>query len=98
MPTDDKTTATPRLRFPEFHGGTGWKSERMGQLYSFMRNNTLSRDKLNDGSGTVKNIHYGDIHTKFSTCFDITKERVPFVNGSEAIPAADSEDYCVEGD
>ena len=70
----------------------------MDQLYSFMRNNALSRDKLNYERGAAKNIHYGDIHTKFPAHFDVTKERVPFINDSEDVPDAGSEDYCVEGD
>src|SRR5690606_36467747 len=60
-------------------------------------NNSLSRDKLNYVSGSVKNIHYGDIHTKFSTHFDITKELVPFINESELGVVRD-ENLCTEGD
>jgi type I restriction enzyme S subunit len=26
------------------------------------------------------NIHYGDIHTKFSMLFNVTKEQVPFLS------------------
>ena len=70
----------------------------MRKLYAFMRNNLLSRDKLNYERGVAKNIHYGDIHTKFQALFDITRESVPFINESESVPGADSEDYCVEGD
>ena len=70
----------------------------MERLYSFMRNNALSRDKLNYQCGSVKNIHYGDIHTKFQALFDITQESVPYVNDTEPLPPSDSEDYCVEGD
>ncbi len=68
------------------------------RLYSFMRNNALSRDKLNYQRGSVKNIHYGDIHTKFQTLFDIAQESVPYINDTEPLPPFDSEDYCVEGD
>jgi type I restriction enzyme, S subunit len=88
----------PRLRFPEFRGALDWCVKPMDKLYSFMRNNVLSRDKLNYERGLAKNIHYGDIHTKFPALFDITKELVPFINENEAVPSADSEDYCVEGD
>lgn len=98
MAKEGNLAATPKLRFPEFRESGGWKSELMRKLYSFMRNNALSRDKLNYQSGSVKNVHYGDIHTKFSALFDIKNERVPFVNNSEDVPDADSEDYCVEGD
>ena len=98
MAKGGKTAVVPRLRFPEFRKSTEWKAERMDMLYSFMRNNALSRDKLNYESGSAKNIHYGDIHTKFSALFDITKERVPYINGTEEIPDADSDAFCVEGD
>ena len=90
--------ATPRLRFPEFRGTTGWNTEPMDQIYSFLRNNSLSRDRLNYENGAVKNVHYGDIHTKFSALFDIGKERVPYINDTEELPDVDSGDYCIEGD
>ena len=106
MSSKTKTTATkeetrpalvPRLRFAEFRGAEGWDSEPMGEVYSFKGNNSLSRDKLNYVAGSVKNIHYGDIHTKFSTHFDITKELVPFINESEEGVVRD-ENLCAEGD
>ena len=86
----------PKLRFPEFR--SGWESELMSALYTFQRTNSLSRDKLNYENGSVKNIHYGDIHTRFATLFDITKENVPYINPSEPLDAFETEDYCVEGD
>src|ERR1051326_6582239 len=95
---DAKPARVPKLRFPEFQEGEEWAMEPMEQLYSFMRNNALSRDKLNYERGSVKNIHYGDIHTKFRTRFDITQELVPYINDTEPLPPFDSEDYCVEGD
>lgn len=98
MSTDDKRTLMPRLRFPEFRDRKAWATDPMERLYSFMRNNALSRDKLNYQCGSVKNIHYGDIHTKFQALFDITQESVPYVNDTEPLPPSDSEDYCVEGD
>ncbi len=95
---DAPATLTPKLRFPEFRDGPGWKSKPMSEVYSFKGNNSLSRDKLNYERGTVKNIHYGDIHTKFSTHFDITKELVPYINQSEPLEAFKAENFCVEGD
>jgi type I restriction enzyme S subunit len=106
MSSKTKTTTTtkeatpalvPKLRFPEFRGAGGWAPEPMGEVYSFKGNNSLSRDKLNYVAGSVKNIHYGDIHTKFSTHFDITKELVPFINESEEGIVRD-ENLCAEGD
>lgn len=87
----------PKLRFPKFRGAEGWVSVPLGEVYSFRGNNSLSRDKLNYVAGSVKNIHYGDIHTKFSTHFDITKELVPYINESEE-GIVREENLCAEGD
>jgi len=96
--TDPKPALTPKLRFPEFHHGLAWHEKSMGDTYSFKGNNSLSREKLNYKNGAVKNIHYGDIHTKFSTLFDITKESVPFINPSESLDGFRAENDCAERD
>lgn len=98
MATTTKASATPRLRFPEFRERTPWQVERMDQLYSFLPTNTFSRDQLNYERGVVKNVHYGDIHTKLPTLLDVSGERLPFVNSSEALPEDGSSTYCHEGD
>ena len=95
---DGKTTLMPKLRFPEFRDAEGWESKSMSEVYAFKGHNSLSRDKLNYERGSVKNIHYGDIHTKFSTHFDIAKETVPYINQSESLKAFEAENFCVEGD
>ena len=77
MSNKEETPLVPKLRFPEFRNGNPWDEELMNEVYCFKGNNSLSRDKLNYEHGTIKNIHYGDIHTKFSTHFDITREDVP---------------------
>ncbi len=86
----------PQLRFPEFNDI--WNEEKMGDLYSFKVTNSFSRDNLNYENGEVKNIHYGDIHTKFQTLFDITKEKVPFINSDIPIARISEDNYCKEGD
>lgn len=95
---NDRKKLVPRLRFPEFRRAEGWKADLMGEAYSFKGNNSLSRDKLNYEAGSVKNIHYGDIHTKFSTHFDIKKEIVPYINTSESLTTFKVENFCIEGD
>ena len=97
----DKATAqgrVPKLRFPGFRDARAWDEKPLGKVYSFKVTNSFSRDKLNYEKGLVKNIHYGDIHTRFSTLFDIRKEMVPFINSSEAISKIKSDSYCIEGD
>ncbi len=88
----------PKLRFPEFKDSGEWEVEPFGDIYTFKTTNSFSRSKLNYEKGTVKNIHYGDIHTKFSTLFDITKENVPYINLDVPIDRIDRDNYCIEGD
>ena len=88
----------PRLRFPEFQNAGEWDSQPFHVLYEFKPTNTYSRDQLNYESGSAKNIHYGDIHTKFSTSFRMEAEMVPFVNPSESLSKLKSDAYCQEGD
>ncbi|MBX3730213.1 MAG: restriction endonuclease subunit S, partial [Candidatus Sumerlaeia bacterium] len=93
-----KKRLTPKLRFPEFRGEPGWEEYRFSDLYADGPTNTLSRDKLNYEAGNVRNIHYGDIHTRFQTLFDIAKEVVPFANPSEITHGPESMCLCAEGD
>ena len=86
----------PRLRFLGFSGEWEWKT--FDKVYSLKVTNSFSRDKLNYEKGLVKNIHYGDIHTKFFTLFDIKKEVVPYINPLQSIENIKPENYCVEGD
>ena len=88
----------PRLRFPEFENEGEWVEKEIGEVYGFKVTNSFSRALLNYEKGEVKNIHYGDIHTKFKTLFDIEKEDVPFINPDVSIENIDKENYCLVGD
>lgn len=88
----------PNYRFPEFEDDGAWKFEPFDKVYSLLVTNSFSRAKLNYESGSVKNIHYGDIHSKFSILFDIQKETVPFINSDVSIDRINEDNYCVEGD
>ena len=94
----EKNHNIPGLRFPEFKNDGEWNLEPFGDVYSFKVTNSFSRENLNYVEGSVKNIHYGDIHTKFPTLFDITKEIVPYINHSLSIDKIRLECYCIEGD
>jgi len=98
MNKNNDKTLVPRLRFPEFVKDEEWVLKKLGKVYSFITTNSYSRDDLNYKNGEVKNVHYGDIHTKFSTLFDITKENVPFINESIPLNKFKQENYCKEGD
>lgn len=91
-------TAVPRLRFPEFQEEEGWERSEFNKVYDLKITNSLSRAKLNYVKGSVKNIHYGDIHTQFSALFDINKEEVPFIDEEETNYKSETGDFCIEGD
>ena len=75
------------LRFKADNGCEylNWKSISFSELFEALNNNTYSRAFLNYEKGEAKNIHYGDILTKFSDICDIQKEQLPFINESCAV-------------
>ncbi|MCC7466818.1 MAG: restriction endonuclease subunit S [Saprospiraceae bacterium] len=97
MSKHNEHTLVPKLRFPEFVGDE-WNLTNLGKIYRFITTNSFSRDDLNYVNGKVKNIHYGDIHTKYATLFDLSKEIVPFINESIPLNKFKDENYCKEGD
>ena len=54
----------PELRFPGFTDA--WEQRKLGEIFEYLQNNTLSRDSLNYKIPNIKNIHYGDILVKFN--------------------------------
>ncbi len=92
----EKEKNKPVLRFSTFK--EEWKMAPFGEVVDFKVTNSFSRDNLNYENGLVKNIHYGDVHTKFNTLFDITKENVPFVNQEINVKRISEDFYCKEGD
>ncbi|RBN49350.1 restriction endonuclease subunit S [Flavobacterium psychrolimnae] len=89
-----------KLRFKDENGVdyADWEEKFFGDIFTFYTTNSLSREKLNYEYGEVKNIHYGDIHTKFKTLFDIKNELIPFVNSDFDVSKIKKECYCQEGD
>lgn len=57
-----------------------WELQTFDETFRVLSNNTLSRENLNNRSGAVKNIHYGDILTKFPEVLDCNEEEIPYVN------------------
>ena len=69
--------AVPKLRFKEFDGD--WGKKKFSEQFNFHNTNSYSRALLAE-QGEIMNIHYGDIHTKFSMLFDVKEEAVPFLS------------------
>lgn len=88
----------PRLRFPEFRNAGEWGNHSFESLYEFKPNNTYSRDQLNYDEGAVRNIHYGDIHTRFATHFHVSAEVLPYVNAEILPDDVNPESFCQPGD
>jgi len=91
---------TQEIRFKDEDGKdfSEWEEKKLGEVYSFLSTNSFSRDKLNYDKGKTRNIHYGDIHTKFSSAFKIKNEKVPYINDDVDISQIKDESFCQEGD
>ncbi len=69
---------TPKLRFNGFENP--WRNILFNEMFDYLRNNSFSRDCLNYQNGSFKNIHYGDILTKFGANVNVCQTNVPFIN------------------
>ncbi len=65
-----------------------WEVQTFEETFRVLTNNTLSRADLNDSEGTIRNIHYGDILTRYSEVLDCDNEDIPFLNSSALLTAA----------
>ena len=61
-----------------------WQNSTFSEVFDMLPNNSFSRDKLNYQKGIYKNIHYGDILTKYNEIVDIEEnDYIPFINDEE---------------
>lgn len=84
---------TPKIRFAGFT--EEWQQRKFKDNFEMLTNNTLSRADLNDDSGTVSNIHYGDILVKFGEIINLKNEKLPFISDTTNIPKTT---FLQEGD
>lgn len=85
------------MRFSKYNDE--WIDMKIKDKFNFLHTNSFSRDKLSDTEGTVKNIHYGDIHTTYPTIVDVELEQIPFINASKVQNKdLDKYDFCKNGD
>ena len=68
----------PRIRFKGFT--EDWEQCKLGEIFEYLQNNTLSRDSLNYKIPNIKNIHYGDILVKFNEILDGSNKDIPYIN------------------
>lgn len=71
---------TGKKRLPGFSGE--WKRFLFSESFTFMTTNTLSRDCMTLEHTRVKNIHYGDILTKYAEVLDCEKVQLPYIKNA----------------
>lgn len=57
-----------------------WEISSLESDFDFLPTNTYARDCMNDISGRVHNIHYGDILIKYGSILDHKKDSIPYIN------------------
>lgn len=67
----------PQVRFNGYEGE--WEEDIIDNKFRILKNNTFPRAELNYTSGTVKNVHYGDVLIKYGSCLNIESEIVPYI-------------------
>ena len=73
-----------------------WEVFSFSQCFELHRNNTFSRDYLDNQPGSIYNIHYGDILVKYQTCVNPKNDGVPclLINKVSSL----CEDFVQNGD
>ena len=84
----------PQLNFDK-KNKQSWEIIQFSKLFSFLSNNTLSRNELTE-DGNIKNIHYGDILIKYGDCVDVSNEKIPYIKSD--IKLSDNIKFLNNGD
>ena len=59
-----------------------WKQYRIKDIFDFIGTYSHSKDQMaykDVQEDSILNIHYGDIHTKYSNYIDVTKQQIPYL-------------------
>lgn len=68
---------TGKTRLPGFSGE--WKEDVFGNLFDILPNNAYTREQMTV-SGKIKNVHYGDILTKYGAILNGKSDPIPYIN------------------
>ena len=82
----------PYIRFSEFNDE--WNQVDLKKVFNYFSTNSLSREQLSE-TGLIKNIHYGDIHRKFSTIVNVCDDVDTFIKD---VDYQNKFEYCKNGD
>lgn len=86
---------TSKKRLPGF--SVEWSQALFGDLFDFLPTNAFARDQMTD-TGTIQNVHYGDILTKYGACLDMANTDVPYLLESVSVRKYSESSYVREGD
>jgi type I restriction enzyme, S subunit len=75
-----------------------WDERRFGGIFSFLPTNSFSREDLTYTGGEVKNIHYGDIHTKFRPILNVADENIPYIGCGISMENVPDANFLKTGD
>lgn len=85
----------PFIRFKGY--SDAWEQHKFVKVFDGLKNNTLSRADLNYESGTIKNVHYGDVLIKFGDYIDVSKTELPYVSDETKVDKLKSS-FLQDGD
>ncbi|MEE0941315.1 MAG: restriction endonuclease subunit S, partial [Bifidobacteriaceae bacterium] len=87
--------SAPRLRV---HGFTQpWQTMKFGDVFDWLKNNTLSRSELNYDGGVVRNVHYGDVLVKFGESVCVSEMVLPYITDVSKVERF-GDSYLRDGD
>lgn len=86
---------TGKKRLPGLSGE--WKSFLFGDLFDFIPNNAFTRAQMSV-SGKVKNIHYGDILTKYGAYINADSTDIPYIATEIDLSRFSEKCYLQSGD
>ena len=86
---------TGKKRLPGF--SVEWTQAPFGDLFDFLPTNAFTRDQMTD-TGTIQNVHYGDILTKYGACLDMANTGVPYLLETVSVRKYSEPSYVREGD
>ena len=86
---------TGRRRLPGFDGE--WNTYCFGDIFVFFPNNAFTRAEMSD-SGIVKNIHYGDILTKYHEYVSAESDEIPYITSNVDLSRFSDKYFVKSGD
>lgn len=86
---------TGRKRLLGFRGE--WSKAPFADIFDFLPANAFTRDQMTD-IGTIQNVHYGDILTKYGSCLDMSKTVVPYLLETVSVKKYLESSYARNGD